>query len=60
MVCTAFLAVADTLNRTNYGELKQMETKMQRLYLTMALAWKALESLFICFIPVENNNLYNT
>ncbi|KAL1348779.1 hypothetical protein AAHE18_07G105000 [Arachis hypogaea] len=43
MVCTAFLAAADTVNKTSYGELKQMETKMQQLYLTMAPALKPLE-----------------
>ncbi|MED6109143.1 hypothetical protein PIB30_030928 [Stylosanthes scabra] len=43
MVCTAFLAAADTLNKTSYGELKQMETKKQQLYLTMAPALKPLE-----------------
>ncbi|XP_015932019.1 uncharacterized protein LOC107458326 isoform X1 [Arachis duranensis] len=44
MVCTAFLAAADTVNKTSYGELKQMETKMQQLYLTMAPALKPLEA----------------
>ncbi|KAK7276040.1 hypothetical protein RIF29_17171 [Crotalaria pallida] len=43
MVCTAFRAAADTLNQTSYGELKQMMTKMQQLYLTIAPALKPLQ-----------------
>ncbi|MED6152065.1 hypothetical protein PIB30_088407 [Stylosanthes scabra] len=57
MVCTAFLAAADTLNKTSYGELKQMETKMQQLYLTMAPALKPLKDLrrlCVVFGHVEN------
>ncbi|KAK7321376.1 hypothetical protein VNO77_31967 [Canavalia gladiata] len=43
MVCTAFRAAADTLFQTSYGELKQMETMMQQLYLTMTPALKPLQ-----------------
>ncbi|XP_020205656.1 rab3 GTPase-activating protein catalytic subunit isoform X3 [Cajanus cajan] len=43
MVCTAFRAAADTLTQTSYGELKQMETMMQQLYLTMAPALRPLQ-----------------
>ncbi|XP_017430276.2 uncharacterized protein LOC108338091 isoform X1 [Vigna angularis] len=43
MLCTAFGAAADTLIQTNYGELKQMETMMQHLYLTLAPALKPLQ-----------------
>ncbi|ESW18813.1 hypothetical protein PHAVU_006G072400 [Phaseolus vulgaris] len=43
MVCTAFRAAADTLNQTSYGELKQMETEMQQLYLTMTSALRPLQ-----------------
>ncbi|XP_027329176.1 rab3 GTPase-activating protein catalytic subunit-like isoform X3 [Abrus precatorius] len=43
MVCTTFRAAADTLIRTSYGELKQMDTMMQQLYLTMAPALKPLQ-----------------
>ncbi|TKY56514.1 Rab3 GTPase-activating protein catalytic subunit [Spatholobus suberectus] len=43
MVCTAFGAAADTLIQTSYGELKQMETMMQQLYLTMAPALRPLQ-----------------
>ncbi|XP_047170869.1 rab3 GTPase-activating protein catalytic subunit isoform X3 [Vigna umbellata] len=43
MVCTAFRAAADTLSQTSYGELKQMETEMQQLYLTMASALRPLQ-----------------
>jgi len=45
MVCTAFGAAADTLIQTNYGELKQMETMMQHLYLTLAPALKPLQGI---------------
>lgn len=44
MVCTAFRAAADTLCQTSYGELKQMETKMQQLYPTMASALRPLQA----------------
>ncbi|KAH1159742.1 hypothetical protein GYH30_031465 [Glycine max] len=43
MVCTAFKAAADTLCQTSYGELKQVETEMQQLYLTMASALRPLQ-----------------
>ncbi|XP_027940899.1 rab3 GTPase-activating protein catalytic subunit-like isoform X1 [Vigna unguiculata] len=43
MLCTAFGAAADTLIQTNYGELKQMESMMQHLYLTLAPALKPLQ-----------------
>ncbi|KAG6680989.1 hypothetical protein I3842_13G070500 [Carya illinoinensis] len=44
MVCTAFRASADTLNQTNYGGLKQMTTKMEQLYLTMASVLKPVQA----------------
>ncbi|CAJ1960459.1 unnamed protein product [Sphenostylis stenocarpa] len=43
MVCTAFRAAADTLSQTSYGELEQMGTEMQQLYLTMASALRPLQ-----------------
>lgn len=43
MVCAAFRAAADTLCQTSFGELKQVETEMQQLYLTMASALRALQ-----------------
>ncbi|XP_027930589.1 rab3 GTPase-activating protein catalytic subunit isoform X2 [Vigna unguiculata] len=43
MVCTAFRAAVDTLSQTSYGELKQIETEMQQLYLTMASALRPLQ-----------------
>ncbi|XP_040946363.1 rab3 GTPase-activating protein catalytic subunit isoform X7 [Gossypium hirsutum] len=43
MVCTAFRASADTLNQTNYGSLKEMDTKMDQLYLTMASTLRPLQ-----------------
>ncbi|GLU02575.1 hypothetical protein SLE2022_198210 [Rubroshorea leprosula] len=36
MVCTAFRAAANSLNQTNYGGLKQMNTKIEQLYRTIA------------------------
>ncbi|GLT71507.1 hypothetical protein SLA2020_435210 [Shorea laevis] len=44
MVCTAFRASGDTLKQTNYGDLKQMATKMDQLYLTMASVLKPLQA----------------
>ncbi|KAK9940853.1 hypothetical protein M0R45_017493 [Rubus argutus] len=44
MVCAAFRASADTLNQTNYGGLKQMATKIDQLYLTMASALRPLQA----------------
>ncbi|XP_010520193.1 PREDICTED: rab3 GTPase-activating protein catalytic subunit isoform X2 [Tarenaya hassleriana] len=35
MVCSAFRASADTLNQTNYGDMKQMTAKLEQLYFTM-------------------------
>ncbi|KAE9615133.1 hypothetical protein Lal_00048129 [Lupinus albus] len=43
MVCSSFRAAADTLTRTSYGELKEMVTKMQQLYLTMGPALRPLQ-----------------
>ncbi|KAL1332510.1 hypothetical protein AAHE18_11G032800 [Arachis hypogaea] len=43
MVCTAFRAAADTLILTSYGELKQMETEIQQLYVTMATTLRPLQ-----------------
>ncbi|XP_042017370.1 rab3 GTPase-activating protein catalytic subunit-like isoform X5 [Salvia splendens] len=36
MVCAAFRAAADTLNRTSFGDLKQMNIKIEQLYITIA------------------------
>ncbi|XAR60768.1 hypothetical protein NMG60_11034265 [Bertholletia excelsa] len=44
MVCTAFRASADTLNQTTVGELKEMSTKMDQLYLTIASKLKPLQA----------------
>ncbi|KAL8225128.1 hypothetical protein R6Q57_017685 [Mikania cordata] len=44
MVCTAFQASADTLNQTNFGGLKNMSTKIDQLYLTMASALRPLQA----------------
>ncbi|XP_035540992.1 rab3 GTPase-activating protein catalytic subunit isoform X3 [Juglans regia] len=44
MVSTAFRASADTLNQTSYGGLKQMTTKMEQLYLTMASVLKPVQA----------------
>ncbi|XP_021909705.1 rab3 GTPase-activating protein catalytic subunit isoform X2 [Carica papaya] len=43
MVCTAFRASADTLNRTSFGGLKQMTAKLEQLYLTMKSALRPLQ-----------------
>lgn len=44
MVCTTFRVSADTLNQTNFGGLKQMTTKMEQLYRTMASTLKPLQT----------------
>ncbi|KAM0044701.1 putative Rab3 GTPase-activating protein catalytic subunit [Helianthus debilis subsp. tardiflorus] len=44
MVCTAFQAAADTLNQTNFGGLKNMTTKIDQLYPTMASALRPLQA----------------
>ncbi|XP_012462559.1 uncharacterized protein LOC105782397 isoform X1 [Gossypium raimondii] len=44
MVCTAFRASADTLHQTNFGSLKQMATKMDQLYHTMASTLRPLQA----------------
>jgi Rab3 GTPase-activating protein catalytic subunit len=44
MVCTAFRASADTLNQTSYGGLKQMATKLEQLYITMASSLRPLQA----------------
>ncbi|KAB2050581.1 hypothetical protein ES319_A13G256200v1 [Gossypium barbadense] len=43
MVCTAFRASADTLHQTNFGSLKQITTKMDQLYHTMASTLRPLQ-----------------
>ncbi|XVF05790.1 hypothetical protein REPUB_Repub05bG0202900 [Reevesia pubescens] len=45
MVCTAFRASADALNQTNFGSLKQMTTKIDQLYLTMASTLRPFETI---------------
>lgn len=42
MVCTAFRASAETLNQTSYGGFKQMATKMDQLFITLASGLKRL------------------
>ncbi|XP_048136041.1 rab3 GTPase-activating protein catalytic subunit isoform X6 [Rhodamnia argentea] len=44
MVCTSFRAAADTLNQTSFGGLKQMQTKIDQLYLTMASMLRPLQA----------------
>lgn len=44
MVCTAFRASADTLSQTSFGELNQMKTKLDQLYLTMASMLRPLQA----------------
>ncbi|TYG88141.1 hypothetical protein ES288_A13G271500v1 [Gossypium darwinii] len=44
MVCTAFRASADTLHQTNFGSLKQITTKMDQLYHTMASTLRPLQA----------------
>ncbi|XP_059300666.1 uncharacterized protein LOC132052939 isoform X1 [Lycium ferocissimum] len=43
MVSTAFKAAADTLNRTSFGGLKQLTTRIGQLYLTMAATLRCLQ-----------------
>lgn len=51
MVCTAFRAAADTLNKTSFGGLKNMTTKMGQLYLTMASMLKPLQGILLFILP---------
>ncbi|XP_043724681.1 rab3 GTPase-activating protein catalytic subunit isoform X2 [Telopea speciosissima] len=44
MVSTAFKASADTLSQTSFGGLKQMTTRMDQLYLTIASILKPLQA----------------
>ncbi|PWA46096.1 hypothetical protein CTI12_AA512190 [Artemisia annua] len=44
MVCGAFRAAADTLNQTSFGGLKNMTTKIDQLYLTIASALRPLQA----------------
>eukprot|EP00268_Persea_americana_P035481 TRINITY_DN3502_c0_g1_i5.p1 TRINITY_DN3502_c0_g1~~TRINITY_DN3502_c0_g1_i5.p1 ORF type:complete len:943 (-),score=213.41 TRINITY_DN3502_c0_g1_i5:521-3349(-) len=44
MVCTAFKASADNLSQTSFGDLQQMRTKIEQLYLTMASILKHLQA----------------
>ncbi|KAL1128780.1 hypothetical protein V6Z11_A13G271400, partial [Gossypium hirsutum] len=44
MVCTAFRASADTLHQTNFGSLKQITTKMDQLFHTMASTLRPLQA----------------
>ncbi|GKC73209.1 Rab3 GTPase-activating protein catalytic subunit isoform X1, partial [Tanacetum coccineum] len=43
MVCGAFRTAANTLNLTNFGGLKNMTTKIDQLYLTIASALRPLQ-----------------
>ncbi|KAL3518025.1 hypothetical protein ACH5RR_020614 [Cinchona calisaya] len=54
MVCTAFRAAADTLNRTAFGGLKPMTSKMGQLYLTMASMLKFLQR---NSLPVDSDEI---
>ncbi|KAI3690717.1 hypothetical protein L2E82_48924 [Cichorium intybus] len=44
MVCTAFRAAADTLNQTNFDGLKNMTTKIDQLYITIASTLRPLQA----------------
>ncbi|XP_019225677.1 PREDICTED: rab3 GTPase-activating protein catalytic subunit-like isoform X4 [Nicotiana attenuata] len=44
MVSTAFRATADTLNKTSFGGLKQMTTRIEQLYLTMSTTLRCLQT----------------
>lgn len=44
MVCGAFRAAADTLNQTSFGGLKNMTTKIDQLYLTIASSLRPLQA----------------
>ncbi|CAN4101073.1 unnamed protein product [Withania somnifera] len=43
MVSTSFKEAADTLNRTSFGGLKQLTTRIGQLYLTMAATLRCLQ-----------------
>ncbi|XP_024011713.1 rab3 GTPase-activating protein catalytic subunit isoform X2 [Eutrema salsugineum] len=43
MVCTAFRGSADTLNQTNFGDMKQMTSKLEQLYLITKSTLGALQ-----------------
>ncbi|CAN8301333.1 unnamed protein product [Cochlearia groenlandica] len=43
MVCTAFRGSADTLNQTNFGDMKQMTSKLEQLYLIVKSTLGALQ-----------------
>ncbi|VVB16464.1 unnamed protein product [Arabis nemorensis] len=43
MVCTAFRGSADTLNQTNFGDMKQMTSKLEQLYLIIKSNLGALQ-----------------
>ncbi|KAI4368913.1 hypothetical protein MLD38_017416 [Melastoma candidum] len=44
MICTSFRAAADTIYKTNFGDLKQMTSRMDQLYATMASMLKPLQA----------------
>ncbi|KAG9453607.1 hypothetical protein H6P81_006511 [Aristolochia fimbriata] len=44
MVSTAFRASIDTISQTSYGGLKQMEKKIEQLYITISSALKPLQA----------------
>lgn len=54
MVCTAFRAAADTLNKTSFGGLKNMMTKMGQLYLTIASILKPFQGSYL----VMNHSIF--
>ncbi|KAG7538376.1 Rab3 GTPase-activating protein catalytic subunit [Arabidopsis suecica] len=43
MVCTAFRGSADTLNQTNFGNMRQMTSKLEQLYLIIKFTLGALQ-----------------
>lgn len=49
MVCTAFRACADILNKASYGGFKLMKTKMDQLYLTLGSSLKSLQGTLFFF-----------
>lgn len=48
VICTAFSGAADTLNKTEFGGQRQMITKIEQLYLTIASTLKPLQGQQLC------------
>ncbi|VVB16420.1 unnamed protein product [Arabis nemorensis] len=56
MVCTAFIGSADTLNQTNFGDMKQMTSKLEQLYLIIKSTLGALQ---LCKMVMEEYGRHN-